>query len=248
MSAAGAIITSARSAWASSARASSDTPGLDRELVDRAGQHVGGAERERGGDALRAAEAAGRADPDRAAVPVPGHGFVAQRQDRGQQRAQRPVVGVAAAVGLDRDVLGDGHPRRQPGLVLGQLAAATSAASRSGGGRGHEHRGDLGAGDLGEDARPPDDPAGPVDRSPAAAHRTTAGVRPMNADAETAGTPCAGAGRRRLLERRLVRRVDQVDAPVGPVAERRGEADDGRSTRGTEPGRAEDPIFMRNAP
>ena len=45
---------------------------LDGKLVDRSGQHVGGAQRERAGQRLRAAEPAGRADPDPAPVPVPG--------------------------------------------------------------------------------------------------------------------------------------------------------------------------------
>ena len=70
-------------------------PRLDGGLVDRAGEHVGGAERERRGDAPRRAEPAGRADPDRPRVAVTRRELVAQREDR--RAAARPAAGCRCA-------------------------------------------------------------------------------------------------------------------------------------------------------
>jgi hypothetical protein len=57
---------------------------------------------------------------------------------------------VAAAVRLHGHVLGERHPRRELGLVPGDLPTLDEPAQDLGRRRGKEPRGDLGTGDLGE--------------------------------------------------------------------------------------------------
>ncbi len=127
MSAAGAMITSATSACAS-IRLPSSEAGLQRRLVDRAGDDVGRAERERRGDRRRRPEPTRRADADRPRVVVLVRQLVAELQDRREQRHQRLVVGVTAGVGLDGDVLGHRDLRGEAGLFLRQPAAGDEGA------------------------------------------------------------------------------------------------------------------------
>ena len=126
---------------------------------------VGGAERERRRHRRRRAQPARRADPDRPGIAVTRRELVAQREDRGQQRDERPVVGVAAAVGLDGDVLGDGHASRELGLRRVSSPRSTSARSISPGGGDMNCVATSGARDLREDVVPPHDRARPADRA-----------------------------------------------------------------------------------
>ena len=79
MSADGAMVTSAMSAWASSLRVCSEGTGLDAGLVDRAGGDVCRAEVERRQDRSRRADPSGCADADRRGVTAFGLDLVAQR-------------------------------------------------------------------------------------------------------------------------------------------------------------------------
>jgi hypothetical protein len=126
------------------------------------------------------------------------------------------ISATSAAVGLDGDVLGDRHPRGQLGLGRCDLAPVEQRAQQLRRGRRHELRRDLGTGHLGEHA--------------GLAHDLTGGVRAQAGDGAPDDGGREGQERRRrhdrhaaldqqrrdpLLDGRLVRRVDQVDAPVG---------------------------------
>ena len=78
---------------------------------------------------------------------------VAQREHRRQERDRRAVVGVAAAVGLGRHVVGDRDAARpaRPARAVMCPAATSSLRMRSGGGR-EELRRHLDPRHLGDDA------------------------------------------------------------------------------------------------
>ena len=117
--------------------------GLHASLVDRAGHDVGRAHHVGRGGRGRGGDAAGRAHARRPGEAVLGLDPVAQRDDRGQEADERPVVGVTAAVGLDRHVLSQRDLGGQRGLVgRDQPRGGQLAQHRLGGGR-EELLGDL---------------------------------------------------------------------------------------------------------
>ena len=222
MSAAGAIITSARSASASIFLPGSESPDSTAAWLTEPVSDVGGAERERRRDTRRRPEPARRADPDRPGIAVTRRQLVAQREDRGQQRDQRPVVGVPAAVGLDGDVLGDGQASRQLGLLLREQPALDQRAEHLARRRRHELRRDLGAGDLREDVVPPHDRARPGVASEPGRRAAHHGGREAHErrGADPGDAAAQEQVRHPLLERGLVGRVDEVHAPGGAIPER----------------------------
>jgi hypothetical protein len=122
MSAAGAMITSAIPASARSDRPLSWKAALGAGLVHRAGHDVRGAEGERRRDRRGRSEPAAGPDAHGAPVAALGDDAVAEAEDRREERRQRPVVGVAAGVGLRGEILRQRERRGEPRLLRRQLA------------------------------------------------------------------------------------------------------------------------------
>jgi len=145
-------------------------------------------------------------------------------RNRREERTERAVVGVAAGIRFDGDVLGHRQQARQSRFIGSQFAGLHQRIEHGLRWRRHEMLGDFGARDLGEDV-----------------------VGALNLSRRVAGDAAervAHNGRRQchegrrfdaahpiaqqqpdddVLQRRLLRGMDEIAAPGQPVAQGVGE-------------------------
>jgi hypothetical protein len=152
-----------------------------------------------------------------------------REEDGGEERGEGLVVGVPARVGLDGDVLGDGHARGQFSLSVRDEALLDQALEQLGGRGRHEALGDLATGDLREHQVLAHHAALRVQLQArgGAAHdgRRQAHEGRGRDDAHALAEQQVGDA---VLELGLVGRVDEVHAPGQPVTQCRHQLVHGR--------------------
>jgi len=189
-------------------------------LVDGAGDDEVGAHGESRRDRLRAADATASADTH--AEARLGCQPVAVREDHREQHNHVPVVGVAAAVRLDADVVAHWHRLGERRLLGRHLAFAQQLLHQRLRRWAQRHLGELGARHLEDDGVVADGPPGrrvAREASDAVAHHVRGECHEGGRldDAHAAVEEKLDVA---LFEQVVVRRVDQVDGE-GLVAERR---------------------------